>query len=188
MVFEGLEVRLVRSERRTAAIEVDRDGSVVFRAPARMTEKEILEILRQKSAWVHSHAEKARQRSTPAQPPLTGEEVRALARQAARDLTERAAFHARRLQVTYGRITIRCQKTRWGSCSAEGNLNFNCLLMLCPERVREYVVIHELCHRKEMNHSRRFWALVEAMMPDWAAQRAWLKEQGPVLLARVYGP
>ena len=188
MVFEGLEVCLKRSDRRTAAIEVDRQGNVIFRAPARMPEKEILAILRQKSAWVHSHAEKARQRSGPKLPPLTGGEVRALARQAAGDLPERAAFHARRLGVTFGRITIRCQKTRWGSCSAEGNLNFNCLLMLCPERVREYVVIHELCHRKEMNHSPRFWALVGAMMPDWAAQRAWLKEQGPGILARVYGP
>jgi len=87
--------------------------------------------------------------------------------------------------VDYGRITIRSQRTRWGSCSAKGNLNFNCLLMLCPEEVRDYVVIHELCHRKELNHSPKFWAEVEKVCPDHARQRKWLKENGGSLIARL---
>ena len=87
--------------------------------------------------------------------------------------------------VTYGRITIRNQKTRWGSCSAKGNLNFNCLLMLVPEDVRDYVVIHELAHRKYMNHSKNFWHEVESFMPDYNEKRKWLRAHGDELMQRM---
>ena len=80
--------------------------------------------------------------------------------------------------VDYGRITIRNQKTRWGSCSAKGNLNFNCLLMLMPTEVIDYVVVHELCHLKEMNHSNAFWREVKQVLPDYRKQVKWLKDEG----------
>ena len=67
----------------------------------------------------------------------------------------------------------------------QGNLNFNCLLMLAPEAVLDYVIIHELCHRKQMNHSAQFWAEVERILPDYTEQRRWLKQQGANLLARL---
>ena len=95
------------------------------------------------------------------------------------------ARFAPQVGVSYGRITIRSQRTRWGSCSARGNLNFNCLLMLCPEEVRDYVVVHELCHRKQLNHSPQFWAEVAAILPDAARHRKWLKENGGALIARL---
>ena len=84
--------------------------------------------------------------------------------------------------VTYGRITIRNQRTRWGSCSSDGNLNFNCLLMRTHDDVLEYVVVHELCHRKEMNHSPKFWAEVERVLPNYAESKRWLKENGSGLI------
>ena len=87
--------------------------------------------------------------------------------------------------VTYGRITIRSQHTLWGSCSSKGNLNFNCLLMLTPPEVLDYVVVHELCHRKEMNHSARFRAEVEHVLPDYEIQRKWLRENGTALIFRL---
>ena len=87
-------------------------------------------------------------------------------------------FHPRR-------IALRDTTSRWGSCSSKGNLNFNCILVLCPEWVRDYVVIHELCHRREMNHSPRFWALVAANCPDYNAARRWLKTQGRAIMERV---
>ena len=86
--------------------------------------------------------------------------------------------NAKIIGVDYGRITIRNQKTRWGSCSSKGNLNFNCLLMLTPPEVIDYVVVHELCHRKEMNHSKDFWREVEKVLPNYLDQVKWLKDEG----------
>jgi anaerobic ribonucleoside-triphosphate reductase len=90
----------------------------------------------------------------------------------------KTAHFAKEMGVTYGRITIREQKTRWGSCSSAGNLNYNWKLVLMPEHVMDYVVIHELAHRKEMNHSARFYAVVAQQMPDYKVWQSWLKEHG----------
>ena len=90
--------------------------------------------------------------------------------------------YAALMGVTYGRVTIRHQKSRWGSCSSKGNLNFNCLLMLTPPECVEYVVIHELCHRKHMNHSAFFWAEVKRVMPDYAIWEKWLRTKGKYII------
>ena len=108
-----------------------------------------------------------------------------LADKAIEVIPKRVKYFAPIVGVTYGRITIRNQKTRWGSCSAKGNLNFNCLLMLTPPKVLDYVVIHELCHRKEMNHSKSFWAEVEKVMPDYKEAVRWLKEEGRLIMQRL---
>ena len=97
----------------------------------------------------------------------------------------KTAAYARKMDVTYGRITIREQKTRWGSCTSEGNLNFNWRLIFAPEKVLDYVVVHELAHRKEMNHSARFWALVASILPDYTEQKSWLREHGGVIIGRL---
>ena len=93
--------------------------------------------------------------------------------------------YAAKIGVTYEHISIRAQKTLWGSCTAEGNLNFNCLLVLLPERVERYVVVHELCHRKEMNHSQKFWREVEKILPDYRELRKQLKNDGEAYLDRL---
>ena len=89
------------------------------------------------------------------------------------------------MNVSYGRISIREQKTRWGSSSSKGNLNFNWRLILAPEEVLDYVVVHELAHRREMNHSKAFYAVVEAVLPDYRAARRWLREHGDSLWEAV---
>ena len=91
-------------------------------------------------------------------------------------------FYAEKLGVTYGRITIRCQKSRWGSCSSRGDLSFNCALMKCPQEALDSVVVHELCHRKEMNHSARFYAEVLRVFPDYPKWHRWLRETGSLYL------
>ncbi len=93
-------------------------------------------------------------------------------------LKERVHLYSQRLGVKPGRITIREQKTRWGSCSSKGNLNFNWRLVMASPEVLDYVVIHELCHMKHMNHSNNFWALVQNICPRYKEYRKWLKDNG----------
>lgn len=83
------------------------------------------------------------------------------------------------------KIVIRSQRSRWGSCSRKGNLNFNCLLMLAPEDVRDYVVVHELCHLIHMDHSPMFWKEVERVLPDYKRPNNWLNKNGSLLMARL---
>ena len=97
-------------------------------------------------------------------------------------IPERVEYFAKVIGVTYGKITVRNQKTRWGSCSSKGNLNFNCLLMLAPPEVLDYVVVHELCHRKQMNHSKAFWLEVEKVLLNYKEVRKWLKEEGSQMI------
>ena len=176
-----ISYKIIRSSRKTLSLEITPGGEVRVRCPRRMPQGEITRFLEEKRPWLERHLEALSRR--PRLPVLTSAELRSLAEQAARILPERTAYFARILNVTYGRITIRSQRTRWGSCSAAGNLNYNCLLMRTPPDIQDYVVVHELCHRKELNHSVRFWALVESVMPDYRTRRQWLKDNGGGLIA-----
>lgn len=185
----GIPVEIVRSDRKTVGIQVKPDGRVVVRAPRGLSDGELEWIIRQREDWIRIHVAQMQERMA-AQPPadqLTIEEVRALAAQAAHVIPHRVAYYAPKVGVTYGRITIRNQRSRWGSCSGKGNLNFNCLLMLAPPEVLDSVVVHELCHRKEMNHSQRFYAEVLRVFPDYWKWNGWLKEHGDQLMRRMTG-
>ena len=175
------DYRILRSSRKTIAIQITPAGQVLVRCPNRMKQAEIDAFVESKRGWIEKHLSQM----DPAPAPLTQGELQALAREAARIFPERAAYFAPLVGVSYGRITIRSQHTRWGSCSAKGNLNFNCLLMLAPPEIQDYVVVHELCHRRHMNHSEKFWAEVERILPDWREHRRWLKENGGGLIARL---
>lgn len=179
-----IEYELICSNRRTIAVEI-RNGKVIVRAPQRMSKAEIERFVASKADWISKHLEAAKQRQSVPVQPFTAAEIQQLADAALQDIPQRVRKYATIIGVTVGRSTIRNQKTRWGSCSSKGNLNFNCLLMLCPEEVRDYVVVHELCHRKELNHSTRFWNEVARVMPDYAQRRKWLKENGGSLIARL---
>ena len=173
-----MDYTLIRSSRKTISIQLSPTGEVVVRAPNRMPKRAIDHFVESKRGWIEGHLGGLPQ----IQPKLTDAELRELARHAKEVLPEIAAYYAPLVGVGYGRITIRAQRTRWGSCSAQGNLNFNCLLMLTPDDVIEYVVVHELCHRKEMNHSPKFWAEVERVLPNYRESKRWLKENGPGLI------
>lgn len=185
-----MKTEIIRSNRKSIEIQLCPDGHIRVRAPFFMSDAEIADFLKEKSGWIEKHRnrmrerQKKREQEAPVQR-LSSQDIQALADQAVRVIPDKVRYYAEKIGVDYGRITIRNQKTRWGSCSGKGNLNFNCLLMLAPEEVQDYVVIHELCHRKEMNHSRKFWAEVEKMMPDYKDKRGWLKENGEEIMRRA---
>ena len=182
----GFRVFIKRSARKSLSLEIMPDGSLLARAPQRMPEREIWAFIREKEDWIRVHRGQRLERAADAAAdPLSPSQIRELADVALRVLPERCRYFAGIMGVSYGRITIRNQKTRWGSCSCKGNLNFNCLLMLAPPEIRDYVVVHELAHRKEMNHSPRFWKEVEKVLPDYRQRLLWLKKNGPELIARM---
>ena len=174
------DIELIRSTRKTLSIEITPDARVIVRAPKRLPVSEINRFLGEKSDWIDRHIIKMKERQEEAEnssaQPLSPQDIKLLTTRARRIIPARVRFFARQMGVTYGNITIRMQKTRWGSCSSKGNLSFNCLLMRTPDEITDYVVVHELCHLKEMNHSPRFWAEVEKVLPDYKDRRKWLKD------------
>lgn len=181
------EIRVIRSRRRTTSISCDGTGGLLVRAPLFSSNRDIIRLLQNNEVRLLSMLRSFSQQQEEAQKQgiLTQQELRQLSKQAASVLKEKADIYARKIGVSYHRITIRTQKTRWGSCSSQKNLNFNCLLMLCPEEVQDYVVVHELCHIRQMNHSPAFWSEVERILPDYKKQRKWLKENGKIIMERV---
>ncbi|MDO5153907.1 MAG: SprT family zinc-dependent metalloprotease [Eubacteriales bacterium] len=185
METQNIPYQIIRSNRKTVSIQIRADGQVVVRCPRRMSGDAVRTFVESKAKWIGKHL--ARQAAAPKLPPFTDEEIRELVQKAREIIPRRVAYFAPLVGVTYGKITIRSQRSRWGSCSSKGNLNFNCLLVLAPAEVLDYVVVHELCHRKEMNHSGQFWAEVARIFPDYKASNAWLKENGAALIGRLSG-
>ena len=163
-----MEFELIRSARRTIGAEI-RQNKLIIRAPRYATDEAIKLFISKHRRWIENNLakEQAKQKELDSRRELTADEIQALADRALEAIPERVKHYAPLVGVSYGRITIRIQKTRWGSCSAKGNLNFNCLLMLAPPEVVDSVVVHELCHRKEMNHSDKFYAEVLRVFPEY---------------------
>lgn len=183
------DYEIIYSTRRTTAIQITRDGRVVVRAPRRCPRSFIDAFVHEKEKWILKHLNEFRTQKvmddTEKRPPLS-EKDRARYISIARDIfTKKTEYYARIMGVTFGRISIREQKTRWGSCSSKGNLNFNWRLIFAPEEVLDYIVVHELAHRREMNHSKAFYAIVENVLPDYKARRKWLREHGDSLWKAV---
>lgn len=167
---------LIRSSRKTLAIQIKEDGQIIVRAPYRVTQRQIDRFVLEHQDWIEKTQTRIKaKRNSANRLTVTEEERSAGIEKALRIIPERVSYYARRMNLTYGRITIREQKTRWGSCSSAGNLNFNWKLVLLPPELLDYVVIHELAHRREMNHSATFWAVVEQEMPDYRERRKLLK-------------
>lgn len=181
----NVEVR--RSKRKSAAIKITADMQIVVFVPLYVSDNEIERMVISKSKWIDEHMLKVQstidERSKLEK--ITFEQIKELADQAVEYIPKRVKYYAEKENFVYNKITIKNLVSRWGSCSTKGNLNFNCLLMLTPDYVIDYIVVHELCHLREMNHSEKFWAEVEKIMPDYQRAELWLKQNGGNLISRM---
>lgn len=181
----SLPASMIRSSRKTVGINIKPGGEIIIRAPRFLPERVILSYVYERSDWIVSAWKKQKDRIPYSQEPKKDAATMALEkryREAAKEyIPKRVEYYHALTGGEYQKITIRDQKTRWGSCSSSGTLSFNYRLMLAPPRVLDYVVVHELCHLTHMNHSAAFWEMVASILPDYKEHRKWLKEHGDSL-------
>ena len=173
------DYRIIRTRRKTIGLEISPDLQITVRAPYHLSDVRIREFVESKQTWIPKHLAIMQDRQAHDPIPasvISDKELRHMTEEARIIIPERVKYFAKIIGVTYGLITIRHQKTRWGSCSSSGNLNFNCMLMTTSPELIDYVVVHELCHRKQMNHSPLFWKEVEEILPDYRNLRSRLRE------------
>ena len=169
-----MEYKIIYSGRRTVSLSI-KDEKLIVRAPYGASEDQIAKIVNSHSQWIEKHINNQKEINE-RHGPLTEEKIKLLRKMAKKVLPAKAAYYAEIMGLKYGRITITGAKTRFGSCSAKGNISFSYLLMQYPEEAIDYVVVHELAHLKEMNHSTRFYKIIEGVLPDYKERKKLLKK------------
>ncbi|MBE6928842.1 MAG: M48 family metallopeptidase [Ruminococcaceae bacterium] len=160
--------RLIRSDRKTVSLCIDEDLNVIVRAPKRLAKTAIDDFVSRHEAWIESHLARRRELNAGRRTiTVTAVEEARLRETARRELSGILAVYAARMGVAYTRFTITGARTRWGSCSGKNALSFSWRTMLLPPECREYVVVHELCHILQHNHSAAFWREVKKILPDY---------------------
>ena len=182
---EEIEVEIIRSKRRSMAIQIRTDGSVVVRVPIHASDRAIKRFVSAHARWIaDNRGQMFERRKKLADNPYdipAWESLSAADKKIAKQkIMEHVDYYARRMEIDYGSISMRNQKSRWGSCSSKGNLNFNYRLAYLPEELLDYVVVHELAHRRHMDHSAAFWEEVETFYPAYKKCRQMLND---ILLA-----
>ncbi len=177
-----MKIRVIKSNRRSISIEITPDCDVIVRVNRFTSRREIESFLDDREDWINRTVRRMQMEKLQMEKEkwtaLNDAQIRDLAKKAKEIIPDRVDHYAQIIGVDYGRITIRNQKTRWGSCSAKHNLNFNCLLLRAPGEILDYVIVHELCHIRRMDHSKAFWNEVAAILPDYKNRRKWLKDYG----------
>ena len=174
-----IRISVIRSARKSLGLEVRDANTVLARIPTRVSDRELKAFVENHRSWILEKTEvmaerEEKRKSTPAPPPELLSKTDRMKIQL--KIGKRVRHYCEKMGVTVGYVTVKNQKTRWGSCSAKGNVNFNYQLAFLPDELLDYVVIHELAHRRHMNHSRAFWAEVEKYCPDYLERREQLKE------------
>ncbi len=188
----SIQYRVIRSKRKSISIQIKENGDVEVRAPQYISDRQISQFVNSKQDWITEKRTKALERYQ-SLPQATPEEEAKIAflekkfRKAAKDYIPYRVEHFHKLTGGhYTSITIRDQKSRWGSCSGRGTLSFNYRLMMAPPKILDYVVVHELCHLTHMNHSKDFWNMVDSILPDYKESKQWLKDHGSELTVPCY--
>ncbi len=158
-------------------IQVDANGEVVVTKPKRASMRSVEQFVQARAAWIEEAKRKASKRRgglplIPLPRPRKGSRAYTEARRQAREVVlSRLEFFNKEFTTIYGSVSIRDQKTRWGSCSHRNNLSFNYRIAFLPNELADYIIVHELCHTIEHNHSPRFWAQVARALPNHEALR-----------------
>ena len=170
---EGVfEVTLRRSRlSRHVRILISKRGEITVTAPLRVSKKFLMGVLEDKQVWVLGQIEKLRRSGQLEKAKDDTGQYQKYKEQARKLTHEKLAYWNQFYGFTYGRVSIRNQRTRWGSCSARGNLSFHYKIALLPEALADYLIVHELCHLQAFDHSPRFWALVGKTLPDYQRHR-----------------
>ena len=169
-----MDYQVVYSGRKTISLCI-KDGGLVVKAPYGTKKQKIESIIMSHDSWIRKHMAKQQQRNQRFAS-LTDDDIKLLRKEAKRVIPLKASYYAKIMGLKYGRITITGAKTRFGSCSSKGNLSFSYRLMLYPDEAVDYVVVHELAHLIEMNHSPAFYRIVERVLPDYKERKKLLKE------------
>ena len=169
-----MEYKLIRSGRKTLAAEISRDGEVVVRAPYRMSVQYIEKFLDNNRQSIEKAVERAKLRKPAYSSKAPEAEI--LLKKAKEIIPPKVEYYAKLMNLEPTKVSITSAQKRFGSCSSRGTLCFSFNLMQYPDEVIDYVVVHELAHLKELNHSKNFWSIVEKYMPDYKKRRAMLKE------------
>lgn len=166
---------LIRSGRKTLALEITRDCRVLVRAPRRLSRERIDAFVAKHAAWIAAHLEQQRRRAALAPPAPTAEEIAALKERARQLLPPKVALWGEKMGLRPAGVKITSARTRYGSCSGKNSLCFSCFLVNCPEAAIDLVVVHELCHIRVKNHGPAFYALLEQTLPDWRERKKLLR-------------
>lgn len=170
--IDGICFFIVRSKRKTAAVEVNRKGEVIFRAPLKMPDREIYSFVREKWPWIEGALKRQKERIPAEIPP---EELEILKARAKEYIPLRVEHYSKIMGLKPTAVKINTAKTRFGSCSSKNSLNFSARLMKYPKEAVDYVVVHELAHIRHHNHSKSFYSLIEKYMPDYKERIKLLK-------------
>jgi predicted metal-dependent hydrolase len=166
---------LIRSNRKTLALEITHDCRVLVRAPLRLPQKQIDAFVESHDTWIKRHLEQQRRRTACAPTPPSPEQITRLKGLARKAIPEKVAYWSHQMGVSPAGIKITTARKRYGSCSGKNSLCFSCFLMDYPEEAIDLVVVHELCHIREKNHGPRFYALLEQYLPDYKERKKLLK-------------
>ena len=171
-VEKSMKYEVIYSKRKTIALTV-KDLKLIVRAPKGTGKDKIENLILDHSAWIEKAMHRSKQKM--ALDNISSDEEAKLRKLAKQVLKAKTAYYSKIMGLKFGRITITGAKTRFGSCSSKGNISFSFRLMLYPDAAIDYVVVHELAHLVELNHSPKFWKIVENIFPDYKARRKMLK-------------
>lgn len=175
-------IPIIRERRRTYGLKITDNGQVLIKAPLKVAEKTLREFAAKHIDWIEKQLA-AREKFLADK--FTAEEIEKLFSLAVKDIPLRVQFWAEKLGANYEKIAVRNMVHNYGSCTANGKLTFNCLLMLCPPEIIDCIVVHELCHRLQMNHSAKFYAEILRVMPDYYSRKDWLRNHGDFYLHKL---